>query len=67
MADAAVDWRTKVSAMASAFRAGDNARGEELLTAALDLGAPCDVVTAAARALVGRPNDVSLKTTALGG
>ena len=41
--------------MASAFLAGDNADGEALLLAALDLGAPWDVATAsAARALTGR-------------
>jgi len=49
MADAAAPWATAISAIASAFFAGDNATGEELLLAALDLGAPWDVaaVTAA--------------------
>src|SRR6266540_801628 len=54
MADAAAHWTTMISAMASAFLAGDNAAGEELLLTALDLGAPWDVVTAtAARARAG--------------
>ena len=54
MADAAAPWATTISAMASAFLAGDNADGEELLLAALDLGAPWGVATAAAaRALAG--------------
>ena len=44
----AAPWATTISAMASAFLAGDNADGEELLLAALDLGAPWDVATAAA-------------------
>jgi hypothetical protein len=48
MADTATPWATAISAMASAFLAGDNADGEELLLAALDLGAPWDVATAAA-------------------
>ena len=48
MADAAVPWATTISTMASAFLAGDNAGGEELLLAALDLGTPWDVATAAA-------------------
>jgi len=53
MADAAAHWTTTISVMASAFGAGDNPRGEELLLTALDLGAPWDVVTtAAARALI---------------
>jgi hypothetical protein len=53
MADAAAPWATTISAMASAFLAGNDADGEELLLAALDLGAPWDVATAAAaRALV---------------
>ena len=48
MADAAAPWATTISAMASAFLTGDNAGGEALLLAALDLGAPWDVATAAA-------------------
>ena len=48
MADAAAPWATTISAMATAFLAGDNADGELLLLAALDLGAPWDVATAAA-------------------
>jgi len=55
MADAAAPWATTISAMASAFLAGNDADGEELLLAALDLGAPWDVaITAAARALAGQ-------------
>ena len=54
MADAAAPWATTIGATASAFLADDNADGEELLLAALDLGAPWDVATAAAaRALAG--------------
>jgi hypothetical protein len=54
MADAVAHWTTTIGAMALAFGAGDNPRGEELLLTALDLGALWDVVTtAAARALVG--------------
>ena len=57
MADATAPWATTISAMASAYHAGDNARGEELLSSALDLGAPWDVVTAvAARALIECPS-----------
>ena len=52
MADAAAPWATTISAMTSALLAGHNADGESLLLAALDLGAPWDVATAAARALV---------------
>jgi hypothetical protein len=48
MADTTTPWVTTISAMASAFLVGDNADGEELLLAALDLGAPWDVATAAA-------------------
>ena len=48
MADAATPWVTAISAMTLAFLGGDNADGEELLLAALDLGAPWDVATAAA-------------------
>ena len=52
MANAAAPWATTISSMASAFLTGDNAGGEELLLAALDQGAPWDVATAAAQALV---------------
>ena len=53
MADAAAPWATTIGAMTSALLAGHNADGEALLLAALDLGAPWDVATAAAaRALV---------------
>ena len=55
MADATADWRTALSTMSDAFIAGDNQRGEELLTFALDVGAPWDVATStAARALCER-------------
>jgi len=63
-AAAAAPWATTISAMASAFLAGDNADGEELLLAALDLGAPWDVATtAAARALVEHRARVSAPGT----
>ena len=63
MADAA-PWATTISAMASAFLAGDKADGEELLLAALDLGAPWDVATtAAARALAGHQARTSAPST----
>ena len=55
MADATADWTVSLTSMADAFLAGDNRHGEELLTFALDEGAPWDVVTAtAARALTAR-------------
>ncbi len=55
MADAAADWRQALSQMSEAYRLGDLRRGEELLTAALDVGAPWDVATsAAAQALSAR-------------
>jgi hypothetical protein len=55
MADATADWTTVLSDMSTAFSAGDNPRGEELLASALDLGAPWDVVTTtAAQALSQR-------------
>lgn len=53
MADAAAPWATTISAMSFAFLAGDNADGEELLLAALNLGAPWDVTTAAAAQALG--------------
>jgi hypothetical protein len=41
--------------MSEAFAAGDNQRGEELLTYALDVGAPWDVATSTvAQALISR-------------
>jgi hypothetical protein len=46
MADATADWSVVLSAMSDAFSTGDNARGEELLVSALDLGAPWDLATA---------------------
>jgi hypothetical protein len=54
MADTAAPWASTIGAMASAFLAGDVVAGEELLLAALDLGAPWDVTAAtAARARAG--------------
>jgi hypothetical protein len=47
MADATADWKSTLTLMTDAFGAGDNGRGEELLTLALDVGAPWDVATAA--------------------
>jgi len=46
MADATADWRAALTVMSEAFLAGDNQRGEELLTFALDVGAPWDIATA---------------------
>ena len=64
MADAAAPWATTISAMASAFLAGNDADGEMQLLAALDLGAPWDVATAAAaRALAGRRARTSAPST----
>ena len=64
MANAAALWATTISAMASAFLAGDNADGEELLLAALDLGAPWDVATAAAaRAFTGHRTRTNAPST----
>jgi hypothetical protein len=55
MADATADWRHALSLMSEAYRLGENSRGEELLTVALDVGAPWDVATsAAAQALSAR-------------
>jgi hypothetical protein len=55
MADATADWTQALSKMSEAYRLGENARGEELLSAALDVGAPWDVATsAAAQALSSR-------------
>ena len=55
MADATADWSAALSTMSDAFIAGDNRRGEELLTFALDVGAPWDVATSTvARALCTR-------------
>jgi hypothetical protein len=52
MADATADWAATLAAMSDAFIEGDNRRGEELLSYALDGGAPWDVATAlVARAL----------------
>ena len=58
MADATADWRHALSLMSEAYRLGENGRGEELLTVALDVGAPWDVATsAAAQALCSRHAD----------
>jgi hypothetical protein len=46
MADATADWSAALAAMSDAFVTGDNRRGEELLTFALDVGAPWDLATA---------------------
>lgn len=55
MADATADWKAALDSMSDAFIAGDNQRGEDLLTFALDVGAPWDVATStAARALSSR-------------
>jgi hypothetical protein len=55
MADATADWKAALTVMCDAFIAGDNPRGEELFTFALDAGAPWDVATAtAAQALSAR-------------
>jgi hypothetical protein len=55
MADATADWRDALSQMSEAFRLGENGRGEELLSVALEVGAPWDVATsAAAQALSAR-------------
>ena len=55
MADATADWRHALSLMSEAYRLGENGRGEELLSVALDVGAPWDVATsAAAQALSAR-------------
>ena len=55
MADATADWRHALSQMSEAFQLGENGRGEELLSVALDVGAPWDVATsAAAQALSAR-------------
>jgi hypothetical protein len=55
MSDATADWRQALSLMSDAYHLGENGRGEELLTVALDVGAPWDVATsAAAQALSAR-------------
>ena len=55
MADATADWRAALTIMSDAFIAGDNQRGEELLSLALDGGAPWDVATSTvAQALSAR-------------
>jgi len=55
MMDAAADWKLALTLMSEAFRLGDNGRGEELLSYALDEGAPWDVATSTvAQAVSGR-------------
>ena len=55
MADATADWRAALTVMSDAFVAGDNQRGEELLSLALEGGAPWDVATSmVAQALSAR-------------
>jgi len=55
MADATADWRHALSQMSEAYHLGEYGRGEELLSVALDVGAPWDVATsAAAQALSAR-------------
>ena len=55
MADATADWSAALTLMSDAFIAGDNQRGEELLSLALDGGAPWDLATSTvARALSAR-------------
>jgi hypothetical protein len=55
MADATADWTATLAAMSDAFVSGDNQRGEELLSYALDGGAPWDIATSTvARALNAR-------------
>lgn len=64
MADAAADWRAALTSMSDAYLAGDNQRGEELLTFALDEGAPWDIATStAARALSARRAASNVLTT----
>jgi hypothetical protein len=64
MADTAAPWATTISLMASTFLAGDNVAGEELLLAALDLGAPWDVAAAtAARARAGHRTRATAPST----
>ena len=61
MADATADWKAVLASMTDAYLAGDNERGEELLTFALDEGAPWDVATStAAQALSTRRASASL-------
>ena len=55
MADVFADWKQTLSLMSEAYHLGEYGRGEELLSAALDVGAPWDVATStAAQALSAR-------------
>jgi hypothetical protein len=66
MADATADWTATLAAMSYAFLEGDNRRGEELLSFALDGGAPWDVATATvARALSARRGGGRVTTAAV--
>jgi hypothetical protein len=65
MTDATADWSAALSVMSEAFAAGDNQRGEELLTYALDVGAPWDVATSTvAQALISRRTSESSSPSA---
>jgi hypothetical protein len=64
MADATADWRQALSQMSEAYRLGEYGRGEELLSVALDVGAPWDVATsAAAQALSARQSQPGFDTS----
>jgi hypothetical protein len=64
MADATADWSAALTMMSDALTAGDNQRGEELLTFALDVGAPWDVATSTvARALSARRASAAMLPT----
>lgn len=64
MADATADWAATLAAMSNAFIEGNNPRGEELLSYALDGGAPWDIATATvARALSARRIGIQTPTS----
>lgn len=66
MVDDPADWRAVLATMSDAFLTGDNRRGEELLTLALDAGAPWDVVTSTvAQALTARALATKAASTAV--
>jgi len=68
MADAPADSRYALDAMIDAFASGDNARGEILLSSALDQGVAWDRVTmAAAEALARCRTNRRLLATSLEG
>jgi hypothetical protein len=64
MADATADWKSVLRMMSEAFSAGDNRRGEELLTVALDGGAPWDAATSAVARALSRRDDVPRRSPA---